>query len=247
MADRHKIRWWDRFRAAYQDLIFRSIIVATLSIFLAIVMFNNPTPIAGSGLNKIAEYAFMADHYQPSYWDKLLDPLVFLTLALVVSTILLWLSTQRLAKTSSDALISLERPWVLIKLNPGIKRPGTRPQSWWHLELEICNHGRMPAVVDRVKSGWTQGTESAAASTDLLHALVLGPSDKASAVENIPEGFEVDERGNPKIPQFEEWFYVALIEYTGVGGGNFISGFCWRYEPVNSVWIKHGEKYNYLT
>lgn len=66
-----------------KNLIFRSIAAGTLSIIVAIIVFSHPPSVT-----EIAK----AGHDQPSYVDRLTDPVSIFTFFLVISNGLLWLT-----------------------------------------------------------------------------------------------------------------------------------------------------------
>jgi hypothetical protein len=151
------------------------------------------------------------------------------------------------ADVSERTLAVLERPWILVKIYVGLLRPTDRPTSWWHVKFVICNYGRMPAIVNSVESGWTQGAEPEFPFLNLDHVIMLGPSDTEPVEINIPEGWEVTDYGRPTIPELLDWFFNVKITYSDVGGNEYVSFFCWRYEPSSNGWVRHGDNYNYLT
>lgn len=81
---------------AFNNLI-RIIIVAAVLIIAAVIVFETkPTSQArGAAICNNCSY-YVSE--KPSYLDKLLDPISLFTLALVISTGLLWAATERLAR-----------------------------------------------------------------------------------------------------------------------------------------------------
>jgi hypothetical protein len=188
-----------------------------------------------------------------TYFDKLLDPFFLLTVLIFISGYLLWISTDRLAKATADQvaltyrqLVELERPWVVVSLKPGFQRPGERPGSWWHANGEIANHGKMPAIISFVLSGYSNGAEPEPPFIELKHSFVLGPGKTEPFEENVPEGYHFDQASNPIIDQLSGWYYVMKLDYSGVTGRGGTSCFCWRYDRTTGAWVKYGDKYNYL-
>jgi hypothetical protein len=84
-----------------ENAIVRVVIVATIMAIAAIIFFETRPNTNERGYITCNNCAYDVNE-RPSYTDKLIDPVSIFTLCLVISTILLWRSTQRLADVAAD-------------------------------------------------------------------------------------------------------------------------------------------------
>jgi hypothetical protein len=225
----------------------------TISIIALTVVLASPEYTGERRLHIVVDGVNYFVDADKTYLDKLLDPFFLLTVLIFISGYLLWISTDRLARATADQvalthrqLVELERPWIVVSLKQGFQRPGQRIGSWWHAKGEIANHGKMPAIISFVLSGYSNGVEPEAPFIESKHSLVLGPGKTEPFEENVPDGYRFDESGNPIIDQLLDWYYVIQIDYSGVTGSRGASCFCWRYDRATGAWVIYGDKYNYL-
>lgn len=101
-----------RFRTPLESLVFRALVLATLLIVASVIIFRAPAASVDHGRGEIGQHPIDTGKQEPSYADKVLDPISLFTLALVISTTLLWFSTEKLARLgaqqSRDMKTSLE-------------------------------------------------------------------------------------------------------------------------------------------
>ncbi|MEA2860500.1 MAG: hypothetical protein QOC72_2539 [Methylobacteriaceae bacterium] len=164
-----------------ESLVFRSLVIATLLFICGVIIFRSPTPSIDHRRGEIGQHARETEKQEPSYADKLLDPISLFTLALVVSTVLLWRSTEKMAglaatqasdmkeslaiskqaadaaRLSAEAAIGVELPRIVFG-SAEIMR-GHAPSSGFKsritgLRFEVIanNHGRTPAFLTDVST-----------------------------------------------------------------------------------------------
>lgn len=195
--------------------------------------------------------------------DKLTDwLLVGINFFLVVSTVGLWIATNRSARISERALTQLERPFVGIKiLEDGLTNLENGVEHK-QLRFKLVNYGRAPAII-----------------TQLFDDLVIcpfkaapKPPDLTTDENEIPSGFIIGPDADAyqlstrtykdcflenELRAFtmgtDDIFFLGFIRYSDIGGKKYRTGFCMKWTvPEESLgsfpFLYEGDsRYNYTS
>lgn len=170
------------------------------------------------------------------------------TIALVFSTILLWLATRETAKIAERSLTDLERPWLHVT-DIDVEGILTNPPT---LLLEKVNYGRTVGTIKGIKAGFkVSPNEIDPASVPIKDREMdevrnTIPPDKPYtsrarfkeyAHANIPVLIDA---GDAKV------VFRGVLVYRGLTDQAFETGFCFRYDAERKILVRYGgDEYNY--
>jgi hypothetical protein len=191
------------------------------------------------------------------------------TIFIAVFTIVLALITRRQARLTRIAanaaarsaavaersLTDLEAPFVYVEITrAGIVHHGPQQTDYGDLNFRFVNHGRTPAHI-------IEFAESVEGLKIDQPPPTLGPSNTEAKVMpwgviSPPNGgFTVEfthsflDRGTFGVLKVDEQsvYFVGWFVYTTIFDTKYISGFCFKFNPVNNSFVREGgSDYNYL-
>ncbi len=158
------------------ESLFAIIVFGFTLIFAVIFVATTTKPPADSRAGIVCNNCSYDVSEKPSYMDKLFDPISVFTLFLVVSTILLWISTRRLADIAADqaedmkrsirvaedaarvaksSLVDTERAFVFsTQQNVIPPLDQNDPNGFFLIQLEFSNKGKTWTQHCRCYSSW---------------------------------------------------------------------------------------------
>jgi hypothetical protein len=177
------------------------------------------------------------------------------TVALVLSTILLWSATRQSVDIANRALNDLERPWVFITdaSTAGLFEAPS------YVEIEKGNFGRQTAIIKGVRAGYRVSSFEVTVTS---LAEITTPERELEELSNLVVA-DPDKRYTSKI-RFPT--YPPGVIPMGIAGGsyNYVlkgaplykgptetpyeTAFCFRYDAKSERFVRFGgPKYNYTT
>jgi hypothetical protein len=175
------------------------------------------------------------------------------TLALVISTAFLWLSTRKLAKTAARALIELERPFVYVEITQrgfGTSADG-RLRADGQLVYQCVNLGRTPAdiwnIVDNVveidKDKWPEPVIPSRGARTMPPGVVAAPDKPYICRYDLRNRFGQSRGVNGRETNM---FFIGYVRYADIFGNRYVTGFCAMHDPVSWEFVLRGsDRYNY--
>jgi len=201
-------------------------------------------------LISIQQYDPYSDHLYRNY---LLATIVGVGLSFIVIVMLIWQNiltrtAVKAAQNSSDALKTIERPWVLLtkadRFGQSGKAPDGTHENRYGAQLRYKNFGKTPALIEKISGGamilqsldgkFTPTYKEPHAYAD---ELVCAPGAESDDIIFMA-GVLSDDEWN-KLTEGESFLVLfGEIKYSDTFGGdksNHVTRFCYRYTFKNAV------------